>query len=347
MTKVCAGVRSRLRPGRAAALLCLVLLPTLTAETGEAQSHVRINIAEENLRAEPNGARVAVVNRDMRFAAGESRGQWRAITVEVWVPARSVIVNRRDGFNLVVAGGGAAIHGAPGSEPTGRFMGGVQLEELGRQGAWVRVRRPAWIWSPSVAAAAPPQTARVASPATGAASPPEASGEAPAPEEAPRVAPRTVHGSPDGDTIASISPATRLEVVGREGEWARVRLEGWVRVGAAGDLEQPGPQRDVSLRALRASPERYRGATLQWQVQFVALQRADSIRTDFERGEQYVLARDPGGEPGFVYIAVQPDQVASIRRIAPLERIEIIARVRTGRSPLTGHPVLELMELRR
>jgi hypothetical protein len=79
----------------------------------------------------------------------------------------------------------------------------------------------------------------------------------------------------------------------------------------------------------------------------MALQRADSVRTDFQRGEPYILARDPGGEPGFVYIAVPNTLLAEVRKLAPLERIEVVARVRSGRSPLTGHPILELVELRR
>jgi hypothetical protein len=136
-------------------------------------------------------------------------------------------------------------------------------------------------------------------------------------------------------------------VIGREGEWARVRVEGWVRAGAGGEVQQPGVLRDLSLRALRSEPERYRGMSVQWQIQFMALQRADSVRTDFQRGEPYILARDPGGEPGFVYIAVSGEQLAEVRRLSPLQRVEVVARVRNGRSPLTGHPVLELVELRR
>lgn len=342
-----AGATALFRAGLALTVIAAACVMAAAPLAG--QSAVRVTAAEENVRAEPNGARVAVVSRDFRFSAGDSRGQWRAVTLDAWVPARSVIVNRRDGFNVVLAAGGAALHREPASEPLGRAMGGVRFNEITRQGAWVRVQRPAWVWSPSLAAAPPPTPSRPAAnaaPAAASAAAPPADTSASTTQPAP-VALRALHGTPGGDTIASVSPATRLEVVGREGEWARVRVEGWVRVGANGDVSQPGVLRDVSLRGLRADPERFRGATLQWQVQFMALQRADSVRTDFERGEPYILARDPGGEPGFVYVAVPADHLAAVRRLAPLERIEIVARVRNGRSPLTGHPVLELVELRR
>jgi hypothetical protein len=330
--------------------LLAVLISLSLGLTGQAaaQTGFRVNVDEENLRAEANGDRVAVVNRGFRLAGGEARGQWRQVTLEGWVPARSVTVSRRDGFNLVVGSAGAALHTEPGGSPVGRTMGGVQLNEVGRQGSWVRVQRPAWIWSPSLAPAPLPAAPRSAAASPATQTPPSAAEPAAAPPPAPVMAGRALSRSPGGrDTIASIGRNAQLEVLGREGEWARVRVEGWVRVSANENLTAPGPLRDLSLRALRADPERFRGATIQWQVQFMALQRADSVRTDFQRGEPYILARDPGGEPGFVYIAVPSTLLAEVRRLAPLERIEVVARVRSGRSPLTGHPVLELVELRR
>ncbi|MBA2671365.1 MAG: hypothetical protein H0U67_13415 [Gemmatimonadetes bacterium] len=332
---------------RSALVLLVSLSLGLTGKVA-AQTGYRVNADEENIRAEANGDRVAVVNRGFRLVGGEARGQWRQITLDAWVPARSVTVSRRDGFTLAVGSGGAALHTEPGGSPVGRTMGGVQLNEVSRQGSWVRVQRPAWIWSPSLAPAPLPATSRTAAPPPATRNAPVAADSVAAPSPAPVAAGRTLSRSPDGrDTIAHVGRETQMEVLGREGEWARVRVEGWVRVGANESLNAPGPLRDLSLRALRADPERFRGATLQWQVQFMALQRADSVRTDFQRGEPYILARDPGGEPGFVYIAVPNTLLAEVRKLAPLERIEVVARVRSGRSPLTGHPVLELVELRR
>ncbi len=168
---------------------------------------------------------------------------------------------------------------------------------------------------------------------------PAAAGDSAAP------APRALLSVPAGDTLGTLASGAPIEVVGREGEWARVRVEGWVRVPAGTELTVPGPIRGLSLRELRAEPDRYRGQPVRWQIQFVALQRADSLRSDLRPGEEYMLARDPGGEPGFVYVVVPPGMLPAVRRLVPLQRLEVVGRVRTGRSPRMGHPVLDLEAL--
>lgn len=326
--------------GSAAALLA----PPLAAQPAV----FRVSAPEENFRAEPNGPRLAVLQRDARLTAGEERGQWRAVTLEAWVPARSVGASRSGGFDLTVASTGAPLHSAPGGTVLGRAVGGLMLNEVAREGGWVRVRRAGWIWAPSLAAARgseataePRGNASAVAPQSGR----QSGGEPASPAAAPL---RVLLSSPArGDTVASLGRGARVEVVGREGGWARVRVEGWVPLDESGALQQPGIERNVSLHALRSDPDRYRGVTLQWQVQFMAVQRADSLRTDFTRGEPYMLARDPGGEAGLVYIALPPEHLAAARQLTPLQRVEIVARVRHGRSPLMGHPVLELVELRR
>lgn len=160
------------------------------------------------------------------------------------------------------------------------------------------------------------------------------------------AAPRVLHSSPSGDTLGSLAPGARLEVLGQEGEWARVRVEGWVRITPGTELNAPGPLRGLTLRELRAEPDRYRGQSVQLQVQFVAVERADSLRTDLRPGEVYILARDPGGERGFIYVVVPPELRAAAGQLVPLQRLNILGRVRTGRSPLMGHPILDLVELR-
>lgn len=167
--------------------------------------------------------------------------------------------------------------------------------------------------------------------------PPPADSAAPA-------APRTLLARPGGDTLGALAPGAPVELIGREGEWARVRVEGWVRVPPGAALAPPRPGQ-VSLAALRGDPERYRGRTIRWEVRYVGLQRADTLRTDLAPGEPYMLARDPGGEPGFVYVVVPARLLPEVRRLTPMQRVTVVARVRTGRSALMGHPVLELTEL--
>ena len=84
-----------------------------------------------------------------------------------------------------------------------------------------------------------------------------------------------------------------------------------------------------------------------WEVQFISLERAESVRTDFFEGEPFLLARFGGAEGVFVYIAVAPDRVQEVQGLVPLERIAVTARVRTGSSSLTATPIVDLIDLER
>ena len=152
--------------------------------------------------------------------------------------------------------------------------------------------------------------------------------------------------NPGSDTLASIPAFAPLEVLGRQGGWTRVRVEGWVWTGTlAGAGDAPGVLSDVTAAALVANPDTYKGRVLAWAVQFIALRTAEPIRSDFQPGERFLLTRGPRAETGFVYIAVPPRLLAAAQRLQPLQRINVLARVRNGRSQLMGAPVLELVEL--
>lgn len=160
----------------------------------------------------------------------------------------------------------------------------------------------------------------------------------PASAPAPRV---VLQAAPDGDTLAVLPAGTRVQALGRRGEWTRVRVEGWTRSAVPG-----APAAGLTPSLLRAEPEAHRGESVAWSARFLALQRADPVRTDFTPGELYVLARDPNEEAGFVYIAVTPEQALAVRRMLPMQKFAFVARIRHAASPLMGHPVLELVELR-
>lgn len=322
-------MEARRRP--AAAVIALLLAAIAAPVAAQPTPRVRVAVARENLRAAPGGTRIAILQEDAVLAGGATSGSWRAVTLEGWVPAASVEVTSRDGRDLSVRAPGVDIRATPGGKVIARGLTGMLLDQIERGGDWVRVRRAGWAWRESLEA-----------PSRASATP-----AAPAPEgtSPPAAAARTLHVSPAGATIGSVDADAEMEIVGRDGEWARVRVEGWTRMARA--AEGAGtPAHDVSLESLRSDPEAYRGRLVAWRVRFVELQRADSLRTDLERGEAYMLARDPGGEPGFVYVTLSGDQIAAVRRLVPLQAIEIVARVRSGSSPLMGHPILELVELR-
>ncbi|MGW8282417.1 MAG: hypothetical protein ACWGON_03860, partial [Gemmatimonadota bacterium] len=88
------------------------------------------------------------------------------------------------------------------------------------------------------------------------------------------------------------------------------------------------------------------GRRVRWSVQYVSLERAEPVRTDFYEGEPFLLARPADRAQGFVYIAVPPELLPQVESLRPLQTIEVLGRVRTGRSALMGVPILDLIALR-
>ena len=58
-----------------------------------------------------------------------------------------------------------------------------------------------------------------------------------------------------------------------------------------------------------------------------------------------LLARAPDPQDGFVYLAVPPELLGDVQELDALQMIDVLAQVRTGRSPLMGVPVLDLVAL--
>lgn len=296
---------------------------------------------EAELRAAPDGSRIGTLLGGAPVRGGEARSGWREVTLEGWIASRSVRPARGARTDLEVTEEGT-LRASPGGAPVLRALGGMRLREVRREGEWVRVQRTGWVRAAALGTAPAPAAAARPAPAAAPAprqAPPRTAAASPPPAAAPVRAGLVLQKAPGGDTVAVLPGASAAEVVGREGEWTRVRVEGWTR-SAVSSAAHP------SARAVRESPDAHRGSEVRWTARFIALRHAEAIRTDFTPGEPYVLARDPDGEPGFVYIAVTPEQALAFRRLLPLQEFAFVARVRTGRSPLMGHPVLELVQLR-
>jgi hypothetical protein len=355
-------------------LLLLLAAPPLRAQDGA------VAVERETLRAEPGGRAIATLTRGARLHAGREQSGWREVTVEAWIWAQSIRPEQREGHDHVVsARGGENLRAEPGGPILGRAATGMLLDLVERRDGWVRVRRTAWLPQAAVATGsaapgpasppppagpAPRATATVPDAARGAApGPASAAASAASPGRTPAAASpgrnaaatgtlageagSAVLSAPGSDTLARLQPFASVEVLAREGNWARVRLEGWVwapSLRAADDTT--GVIRDATPELLTASPDAFRGRLVELRLQFIALDRAEKIRTDFYEGEPFILARAVAGAAGFVYIAVPEELTEQVRRTPPLSRMRVLARVRTGRSQLTGAPVLELVELR-
>ena len=300
---------------------------------------------EENFRAEQNGRLLGQLRAGMSLEALELTDGWVQFDLDGWVWTQSLQAVNRGNFDLVVsADGGENIRGAAGGEVLGHLEQGTLLETVERIPGWARVRRRAWVWRGSVVLFGSDSSAE--------------------PAERPRAVPSTmvdgeewalggladspILSAPDGDTLAVSGPSTNLRVLAREGNWARVRLEGWIWLPQSPDGSvEVSIRTDVTLESVTAEPDDFRGEVLQWDLQFISLERAEEIRTDFFVNEPFLLTRMGEGNQEFVYIAIPPERLGEAQGLSPLERIRVVGRVRTGSARLTGSPILELLSLDR
>ncbi len=323
---------------------------------GQSAATVRV---EENFRRAPNDVVVARLNPGTPLAVVGSDGDWLQVDVVGWVWLSSLQSSDSD-FDLVVAvGEGENLRAEPQGTVLGRLEEGALLEELGREPGWAQVRRRGWIWSASVANSSATAATPAPPPAAPAPTPPAAStGAAPTPTPAPAPAARRPEGfasvvgapiltAPDGDTLAVASGRGDLQVVSREGNWARVRLDGWVWMPTSSEATADATPTALVPSDLTADPAAHVGRVVSWTLQFISLERAEELRTDFRRGEPFLLSRYGGPEGPFVYVAVPAEQEAVAAGLVPLETVAVTGRVRTGASALTGTPIIDLLSLER
>jgi len=168
----------------------------------------------------------------------------------------------------------------------------------------------------------------------------------PAPHTATRSTPiRTapVTGAATTPAVGQLAKGATVDVIARDRDWVRVRLEGWVRES---DLTvADSTLRPLSAADIRSDPAGARGKLVQWHVEAVALQTADPLRTGLQQGEQYLLALGPGPEKTLVYLAVPESLLPVARTLPAMAPVTITARVRDGRSEPAGVPILDLQSL--
>lgn len=310
----------------------------LWAQAAMAQA-ATVSVERENFRAAPDGVVLAEVLRGTSMTLEQRRGGWGAVLLEGWIWEPSVREEAVDGHDLVVsAPGGENLRLTPNGDRLARLRTGMRLDRIASRGSWIQVRRQGWIWLQSV------EVTGVSAAQRPAVTP--SSAERPTAISRAGQTGAALLGNPGGDTLAVVTPGAELELLSREGNWARVRATGWVWVPLLAAASESGTVlTDISAAVLAENADSFRGRVLEWTVQFISLERAERIRTDFYEGEPFILARGPGDEPGFVYIAVAPDQLGAVQTLAPLQRIRVRARVRTGRSTLMNAPVLDLVRL--
>ncbi|MDX1578414.1 MAG: SH3 domain-containing protein, partial [Gemmatimonadota bacterium] len=222
------------------------------------------------------------------------------------------------------------------------LLQGFLLDRVEESEGWVRVRRTGWVRS---AALQPVLTGGLpGTPASRAVERPPAV-VADGRELLTGDSAIQLRRAPDADAVATVEPGIPITVVERGGRWTRVRIEGWVPTDQLVTSDPDSVVVDVSAGAIKANPDAYTGMRVRWQLQFIAMERAEPERVDFYEGEPFMLARAPDPGDGFVYVTVPPELLEAAMELRPLAMVDMLARVRTGRSSLMGVPVLDLLAL--
>jgi hypothetical protein len=348
-----------LRPAARAArsLVGAALALMLGTGTGLAQQ-ATIPRDNEPFYAEPGGVRLGRLAQGASFRTGATRAGHVEVTVEGWMFAASLQASNRPTYDLAVGpDGGENLRATPNGRIVARLLQGALVDQVERQGAWVRVRRVAWVGAEALRAEPPvtassvrPGAAPAARPAPASARRPDTAGAGPGQVvtvDTRRAVVRRrsqLHRSPGESPAGTLDAGTPVRVTARAGAWVRVEAQGWVRDSEI-RLADSSILTGVSAAELRGAPDEFRGRLLRWTIQFIALQIADELRSDFPPGERYILARGPAPEYAFVYILVPRDKVAAVQRLEPLASVDVVARVVSGRSAYLSNPILELVDI--
>jgi hypothetical protein len=103
----------------------------------------------------------------------------------------------------------------------------------------------------------------------------------------------------------------------------------------------------VEVARLTADFATLRGRLVELTLQFISLERAEQVRTDFYEGEPFLLTRSLDGQRSFVYVAVPPERLSDLRALVPLETVRVVGRLRSGAAAFTGSPIVDLVEIER
>ena len=339
-------------------LLAVLSLATSQARPVVSQGANRYRVTVDNawFYQDVAGRRIARLARGAILPAGATRNDWMQVLLEGWIFSTSVAPSDRPDFDLLVTRSpNENLRAAPAGPLIAELAQGFGLKRASpdSSGRWVHVTRIGWVQRSALAPMADIVATRTADTTTDSTA--NQGGPTPGPRpsadttrvDSTRAQPvriTTLYRAPDGPEAGTLTADTPVRVLSRNGEWTRVQFEGWVK---GGDLQAApaGVQVGVTAAELRAEPQRYAGQVLRWNLEFIAIQKADELRPDIPSGASYVLARGPLPERGFVYVVVPDTKLPAFRALTPLVTMTITARVRNGRSRYLGNPVVDLISL--
>jgi len=270
------------------------------------------------------------------------RDGWTRIQVSGWVQAGAL---ERSGETYRVVEPGAPLRTAAGGALVGGLEPGVEVRRRSDGDEWYEIEMIAWVPDETVA---PAESASATDPAPAGDSADDDPAEAerpPTPMQADvggpvgrvsgRVALRT---SPEGRVLAEIPDEATVRALETRGRWTRVAIEGWVPSDIVRVWREGAPEPEV---VAAAAPDAFAGQTVVWTLEHVAIQEADEWRHDFTPGEVYALARVPNRVDLYVYVVLPDGLVMAFRDLPSFATVRVEGTVRTGRSELTGSPIIE------
>ncbi|MGH7543043.1 MAG: hypothetical protein ACREK7_03820 [Gemmatimonadota bacterium] len=341
------------------AFVCVALAAGAGADPGSARlSHLpvivpsgadlEVVVDETVLKWSSTGRLLGHLHRGTPLERLGGRGTWTRVGVHGWMWRKSL---QKSGSAYEVTPVRENLRDGPNGEILGTLERGVEVRRVGGDDKWFEVEMIGWLPDSAVRPPAGGSGAgssdkaeeprEEATPTTAATTPPPTPPPAPASGSAGRVEEEIgLRGSPGGAVVTTIPPGTVLRTVERRGAWTRVQVEGWL---PSESVTTDGGTASAP-EAVALSPDRFTGRRVQWTLEHVALQKAEAWRTDFEDGEWYGLARVPD-RATYVYLVVPAGLLDEFRGLSPFETIRVEGRVRTGRSELTGNPVVEVARL--
>jgi hypothetical protein len=334
-----------LRLGLGGVALAAALLLPFQPLRGQSGIDLRVSVDRAELRWSSNGRLLGWLDRGVTVERLGGRAGWARVGVHGWMWSAS-LEGRGDVWR--VAPESENLRAAPNGRVLGQLVEGVGVRRVGGEGRWLEIELVGWLPESSVSQPAPEPDSAPAVTARPESPPPAATEREP---EAEVVAPSAMgtlsrgvemRNAPQGGAIAALPAETPVRVLESRGGWTRIRVDGWVPTSSvrAGALGEVGP--DVVAAAPAGT---FIGRTVRWTLEHVALQQADPWRPDFEPGEWFDLARVPGVEGRYVYLALPERLVEEFRGMSPFRTLRIEGRVRTGQSALTGTPIVEVTRL--
>ncbi len=289
-------------------------------------AHAQVRLSQEaRFTKTPGSARLGTLLPGAVVTTGKTSKAFVEVTIEAWVRSASLGPMQRDGFDAAIRKGpGETLHATPDGPVIARVIPNVGFVTVAKQADWTRVKRVAWIDQASLQTPA-------GQPVAG-------------PDRAEVTRKGDLAALPGGPVIGTVDSGTYARMLSRTGGWTRVQIEGWLPDSALRATDSRVLV-GLSQAEVRANPAKYIGQTVEWRLQFVAIQRADELRPEIPEGQTYLLTRGPLPEPGFVYVVVPSSRVAMFTSVPALKELTVRGTIRAASTKFLPTPVLDLIEV--